>query len=91
MKEPKIMTAIAAAILAVTLSAMLAGCGAGADADGPYMTCSGSASPKACTVTMDDGRRVQCVVLDGSAYRSGISCDWAHADGADNQDGRDGQ
>ena len=32
-----------------------------------------------CQVTLRDTRRVNCVV----ASRSGIDCDWVHADGAD--------
>ena len=79
---------ITAVILAAALTFALAACGHADVTDGPSMACSGSASPEACTVTLDDGRRVQCIVLDGNAYRSGISCDWVHADGADNQDNR---
>lgn len=36
-----------------------------------------------CDVTMQDTRRVTCLVYDGK-IRSGMSCDWAHADGSDN-------
>lgn len=31
-----------------------------------------------CRVTMPDSRRVTCILAS-----SGLSCDWAHADGAD--------
>lgn len=33
-----------------------------------------------CTITMPDSRRVTCIAHNSNA---GISCDWAHADGAD--------
>lgn len=33
-----------------------------------------------CQITMPDSRRVTCIAHDSNA---GISCDWAHADGAD--------
>ena len=33
-----------------------------------------------CQTTLRDTRRVNCVVV----YKSGIDCDWAHVDGADN-------
>ena len=36
-----------------------------------------------CDVTMQDTRRVTCLVYDGK-LRAGMSCDWAHADGSDN-------
>ena len=35
-----------------------------------------------CTVTMPDTRRVTCVFYNGYTEAS-MSCDWAHADGAD--------
>lgn len=83
MRKP---TTIAATILiAATTLLALAGCGLTDMSDGPSMACDGDGLTE-CTVTMRDGRRVQCIVLDSNAYRSGISCDWAHADGADNQD-----
>lgn len=37
----------------------------------------------ACTVRLDDTRRVPCLVHTGG----GLSCDWAHADGADDLEG----
>ena len=76
---------ITAVILAAALTFALAACGHADVTDGPSMDCDGDGLTE-CTVTMRDGRRVPCVVLDSNAYRSGISCDWAHADGADNQD-----
>lgn len=33
-----------------------------------------------CQITMPDSRRVTCIAHNSNA---GISCDWAHADGAD--------
>ena len=36
-----------------------------------------------CDVTLRDTRRVTCLVYRGD-FRAGMSCDWAHANGADN-------
>ena len=36
-----------------------------------------------CDVTMRDKRRVTCLVYAGD-FRAGMSCDWSHAEGADN-------
>lgn len=85
MMTPRTGKRITAIILAATLTFALAGCGHADVTDGPSMACDGDGLTE-CTVTMRDGRRVQCIVRDSSPSRSGISCDWAHADGADNQD-----
>lgn len=39
----------------------------------------GSRGVYECTVQLDDTRRVPCLTKGGG----GLSCDWAHADGAD--------
>ncbi|MBW3090418.1 hypothetical protein [Bifidobacterium miconisargentati] len=35
-----------------------------------------------CVITMPDSRRVTCIIPAGG-YPKAMSCDWAHADGAD--------
>ena len=39
-----------------------------------------------CDVTMQDTRRVTCLVYDGK-LRAGMDCDWSHVDGSDNLKG----
>lgn len=76
------ITALTAIMLCISA---LAGCGGTTrfTQDGTDAECSslGMGGFLTCTVTMPDTRRVTCI-----AYRTnsgGISCDWAHADGAD--------
>lgn len=74
-----------AAITAITLA--LAACGTAvreydgaADADCINLgTLDAGTTVYDCQATLRDTRRVSCVVV----YKSGIDCDWAHADGAD--------
>lgn len=86
MMTPRAGKSVTAIILAATTLTALAGCDHADVTDGPSMTCDGDGVVE-CAVTMRDGRRVHCIVMQSNAYRSGISCDWAHADGADKQDG----
>ncbi len=36
------------------------------------------------TITLNDTRRVHCLIYQPMGMVAGISCDWGHADGADN-------
>ena len=75
--------ATTAMIIAITITTALAGCGStGEDLDETECIDSGNGF-QTCTVRMEAGRRVPCVIWAGSA-KGGISCDWGHADGADN-------
>lgn len=85
---------ICAALTAITLvlCAALAGCGSAtkpsttAHAADTGVICSASQSGiRVCTVTLSDTRRVDCVITVGSRGKSGITCDWAHASGSDEE------
>ena len=87
-----ICAALTTLILALTLA--LAGCGSAAKTSTPAhaiaatgTTCSKESSDdiKECTVTLSDTRRVDCVITVGSHGKSGITCDWAHASGSDEE------
>lgn len=78
--------------LAITVICMaLAGCGSASKTSTPAhaiaatdTTCSKRSSDdiKECIVTLSDTRQVDCVVYSGY-QQGGLSCDWAHTDGAD--------
>lgn len=85
---------ICAALTATTLAlcTALAGCGSTAKpsttahAADMGITCSASQSGiRVCTVTLSDTRQVDCVITAGSQGKSGITCDWAHASGSDEE------
>lgn len=72
--------------LAITVICMaLAGCGsAPAHAVGSIEAqCSDMDDEfRECVITLNDTRKVDCVVYSGYK-QGGLSCDWAHTDGAD--------
>lgn len=84
---------ICAALTALTLATCtaLAGCGGTAKttrthADTGITTCSASQNGiRTCAVTLPDTRRVDCVVTSNNQGKSGITCDWAHASGSDEE------
>lgn len=86
---------ICAALTATTLAlcAALAGCGNASKTSTPAhaiaatgTTCSASQSGiRICTVTLSDTRQVDCVITAGTYGKSGITCDWAHASGSDEE------
>lgn len=86
MKHPKLFfgNMVIAISMCVPLLA-LAGCGSMAAADDPSPTTAqrqGSDGWNTCTITMPDTRRVTCIE-DVASHGLALSCDWAHADGAD--------
>lgn len=86
---------ICAALTAITLMlcAALAGCGSAAKpsttahaAADTGVICSASQSGiRVCTITLSDTRQVDCVITAGTYGKSGITCDWAHASGSDEE------
>ncbi|KFI51714.1 hypothetical protein [Bifidobacterium biavatii] len=64
--------------LAVVLSPLLAGCAEGTYED-PYVVGDQADDYSWSYVKLPDGRLVPCITGNSGA----ISCDWAHADGAD--------
>lgn len=85
-----ICAALTTLILALTLA--LAGCGGAAKpsttahAADMGVICSASQSGiRVCTVTLSDTRQVDCVITVGSQGKSGITYDWAHASGSDEE------
>lgn len=77
MKRHHKPTAIAAIIIAITFA--LAAC----SGDSSESICNDAGSGTTldvCTITLPDTRRVTCI----GDYKIGLSCDWTHADGADN-------
>lgn len=87
MKHPKLFfgNMVIAISMCVPLLA-LAGCGSMSAAADPSPTtaqCQGSDGWNTCTITMPDTRRVTCIE-DVAPHGLALSCDWAHADGADN-------
>ena len=85
---------ICAALTAITLAlcAALAGCGSASEPSAPAHAvrsvdsqCSAGADVfTECTVTLSDTRQVDCVVYSGYT-QGGLSCDWAHASGSDEE------
>ena len=80
-----IASILAAILAAILTTAALAGCGArgeGTSEPDPRTSTAckrwSNTSMRECGVELQDTRRVTCV--DSTA---GMSCDWAHADGAD--------
>lgn len=86
-----ICAALTTLTLALTLA--LAGCGSAAKpsttahaAADTGVICSASQSGiRVCTVTLSDTRQVDCVITAGTYGKSGITCDWAHASGSDEE------
>ena len=70
------LTAITMFLLTPVFLLALAGCGST-----PHEP-EDSTKFQTCTVTMPDTRRVTCVFYNGYT-EAAMSCDWAHADGAD--------
>lgn len=71
----RIKTKIIASALALTMLASLSSC-----------SFSGYPTPvsyKTETVELNDTRKVTCVLVISDNKVSGMSCDWAHASGAD--------
>lgn len=62
----------------------LAGCGADTT-NAPSPTDLNQDDTKVRVVHLDDGRKVTCIIYK-DYYKGGISCDWNHVDGADNQE-----
>lgn len=81
---------ITAAAIAITAIILLTGCGStGAQTGDPEpatrteCTDSNGYGPHECTITLKDTRRITCIE-DVRPHGIGLSCDWDHADGADN-------
>lgn len=79
--------------ITLTLCTALAGCGSASKTSTPAhaiaatgTTCSKRSGDdiKECIVTLSDTRQVVCVVYAGY-QKSGLSCDWAHASGSDEE------
>lgn len=79
--------------ITLTLCTALAGCGSASKTSTPAhaiaatgTTCSKRSSDdiKECIVTLSDTRQVVCVVFDGY-QKGGLSCDWSHVSGADQE------
>ena len=85
---------ICAALTAITLvlCAALAGCGSAAKpsttahaADTGVICSALQSGIRVCTITLSDTRQVDCVITVGSRGKSGITCDWVHASGSDEE------
>lgn len=76
-----------AAILLLALAPLMLGsCSAkGIEPEKPVLDCSSIAGTDAmeCRLPLTDGRHVTCVLYDGWNEAT-MSCDWEHAEGADN-------
>lgn len=79
--------------ITLTLCTALAGCGSASKTSAPApaiaatgTTCSKRSGDdiKECIVTLSDTRKVDCVVYSGY-QKGGLSCDWAHASGSDEE------
>lgn len=79
--------------ITLTLCTALAGCGSASKTSAPAhaiaatgTTCSKEFSDgiKECIVTLSDTRQVDCVVYSGYE-QGGLSCDWSHVSGADEE------
>lgn len=79
--------------ITLTLCTALAGCGNASKTSAPAhaiaatgTTCSKEFSDniKECIVTLSDTRQVDCVVYSGYK-QGGLSCDWSHVSGADEE------
>lgn len=85
------LTAITMFLLTPVFLLALAGCGSTPHEPKDSTTESATRSQcssdsrkfQTCTVTMPDTRRVTCVFFNGHTTEAAMSCDWAHADGAD--------
>ena len=86
-----ICAALTTLTLALTLA--LAGCGSAAKpsttahaaADMGVICSALQSGIRVCTVTLSDTRQVDCVSTVGSRGKTGITCDWAHASGSDEE------
>lgn len=74
--------------LAITVICMaLAGCGSAPahEVRSVDSQCSAGADVfTECVITLTDTRKVDCVVYSGYK-QAGLSCDWSHVSGADNE------
>lgn len=79
--------------ITLTLCTALAGCGSASKTSTPAhalaatgTTCSKRSGDdiKECIVTLSDTRKVDCVVYSGY-QKGGLSCDWSHVSGADEE------
>ncbi|MBW3092664.1 hypothetical protein KIH79_06825 [Bifidobacterium sp. 82T10] len=90
-------TTLAKRIITLVCTALcitaLAGCGTTDNTETPNTTtttvtkseCTNYSNDfRTCTITMPDTRRVTCIYFH-EGYAGGLSCDWNHADGADQQ------
>ena len=85
---------ICAALTALTLATCtaLAGCGSASEPAAPAHAvlsiesqCSAwRGNLRECVITLTDTRKVDCVVYSGFKP-GGLSCDWAHASGSDEE------
>ena len=85
---------ICAALTATTLAlcAALTGCGSATEPSTPAHAvrsiesqCSAwRGNLRECVITLTDTRKVDCVVYAGY-QKGGLSCDWAHASGSDEE------
>lgn len=76
------------AILFIALMPLMLGsCSAdyGIEPPEPTLDCSNIAGTDAqeCHLPLSDGRHVTCILYDGWS-EAAVSCDWDHAEGADN-------
>ena len=79
--------------ITLTLCIALAGCGTSKPSTPAHAiaatgtTCSTPSGDgvRECIVTLSETRRVDCIIINGSAGPSGISCDWDHVSGADKE------
>ena len=80
----KLQTLTAAAI-AITAIILLTGCAGETAGPATRTECTDSNGygPHECVITLKDTRRVTCIE-DVRPHGTGLSCDWDHADGADN-------
>lgn len=86
MQKGKIVRRQAAILLLALTPLMLGSCSVeGIDPPEPTLDCSSIAGTdmQECHIPLTDGRNVTCFIYDGWSEVA-VSCDWEHAEGADN-------
>lgn len=79
--------------LTLTLCTALAGCGSASEPSTPAHAvrsvdsqCSAGADVfTECVITLTDTRQVDCIVYSTNGKQAGLSCDWNHVSGADEE------
>ena len=82
--------------ITLTLCTVLAGCGSASEPSTPAHAvrsidwrCSDMYDDfSECVITLNDKRKVDCIVYATDGKQAGLSCDWSHVSGADKEPDR---